>query len=143
MRIGKRIDELIDSYINTINTIVPGVKFNMDEDLFDRMLDFIVELDPETLTDEQLDEVNIILNDLDVGDEDEEDVSEVKFAKRTAPQRRRKAKQYYRKNKSKIRRRKKVFQKSAVGRRRKKLKARMAKQNKSPTGRRKVRHRMM
>ena len=137
-RLSKRTDEVIDRYINTIQTMVPGTKFNIDEDLFDRMLDFIVDLDPEILSDEQLDEVNLILDDLEI---EGEDVSEVKFAQRTSADRRRKSKQYYRKNKSKIKRKKKVFQRSAEGRKRKKVAGRMAKANKSPTGRRKVRHR--
>jgi len=136
----KRIDELIDTYINTVSSIIPGNTFDIDENLFERMINFIIELDPDSLSDEQLDEANSIIEDLETAGKEE--VSEVKFATRSSVDKRRKSKSYYRKNKSKIKRKKKVFNKSALGRKRKKLKIRMAKQNKSATGRRKVRHRM-
>ena len=123
----KYITEAIEDYIQGLN-----VKYN--EGLFERVLDFIMDLDPEILSDEQLEDVENILDTLELYGEEEE-VTEIIKARRSSPEKRREARQYWRKNKSKIKVKRKKFRKSAEGRKRKRKRGTMAKSNRTPTGR--------
>ena len=108
---------------------------NVDEQLFNKMLDFILDLNEETLTEEQLNTIISIIEEIDI---DEDSLDEKRRAKRTKQDKRIYARQYRKKNRQKIKMKRKKFQRSAEGKRRKRVKKRMAQSNKSPTGRRKV-----
>jgi len=75
----------------------PDIDVDIDEELFDRMVDFIVSLDPEQLTEEQLGEVMDIVDGFEFGE-----IEEVKLLGKTSRAQRKKAKIYRRKNKAKI-----------------------------------------
>lgn len=124
--------ESIDDYIQDLSNL--DVQF--DSELFQRALDLIVGLEPEQLTDDQLEEVIFILDDI----ETEEDLTELRLSKRSSPEKKREARKYWRTNKVKIKVRRKKFKRSAEGRKRKRMKKRLLSVNKTPTGRRKVRY---
>ena len=119
-----------------------------DESLFDEMVEFILTLEPNQLTDEQNEAIIDLYEDFEIasgedGDEDDdedEDIEERRLAKRTKAGSRRKAKAYYRRHKSKIKRRKKKFKRSAKGKKRKRMTKLKAKSGRTATGRKKVRY---
>lgn len=119
--------------------------FKTDDELFEEMANFIISLEPDQLNDKQLEKILDIMEELDVEpffDEiEDEDVSEIRLAKKTKKIKKIKAKKYYRRNKSKIKKRRKMFKRSAKGRLRKKKSIRLAKVGKTATGRKKVRYR--
>jgi hypothetical protein len=124
------------------------IEIQKSQELFDRMADLIVSIEPDSLSDEQLEEVINLLTDMEIEDEDE--ISEVikgtvvrkyKLASKSGTQEKAYARKYYRKNRIKIKRKKMLFKRSAEGRKRKRLMSRMIRQHKTPTGRRKVRYR--
>jgi len=123
------------------------LEYNFDEDLFSKMANFIVNLEPDDLTDEQLDFVVGFIEDLEIqaGDE-EEDIKEVlnpRMARRTNPSKNASSKKWYRQNRLHVKKRKKKFKRSSEGRKRMKMKDRMARMGKTATGRRKVRYHVM
>ena len=147
----------LNRYLDEMETIGRDEE-EMHDDLFDLMADFILELDEETLTDEQQDIYGEILDDLgydeddiddafdtDDVDEDELDddldnIDELRMAHRTSAKDRMKSKAYLRKNKQKVKRKRKKFKKSAAGKRREVKKKKMAGRNKTATGRKKVKY---
>jgi len=125
--------ELEEKYILSTNFSEP---VDLDESLFNKMMDFIIELDENELTEDQITKVVDILSDIEF----EEDVSELKRTKRTNIQKKQYARKYRKANRNKIKMKKKKFQRSAEGKKRKRLAKRMAKSKKTPTGRRKVKY---
>lgn len=120
-------------------------EFDKDQDLFNRVVDFIITLEPDSLSDEQIEEVISILDQLEFKEE-EDDLAEQKqkrrpkLAKKSSVKKRQYSRKYTRKNRMRIRRKKVLFKRSADGRKRTALKKRMATRFKTPTGRRKVRY---
>ena len=108
-----------------------------DEVMFNKMLNFIISLDPEQLTDNQLEEISNMLEDLEFEDED---LTEIKMSGKTSQEKRRYQARYYRRFRSKISQKRKKFRKSAEGRKRKKQSERMEKVGKTPTGKARVRY---
>lgn len=122
--------------------------FKTDDEIFEAMADFITSLEPDQLSEDQIETVLDILEEIevestihDVEDDDlDDDVSEKRLAGRTKVKTRLAARKYYKRNRSKIKKRKKKFKKSAAGKVRKRKAARMAKAGKTATGRKKVRY---
>ena len=77
---------------------VEHLTVDLDEDLFDKMVDFIVSLKPDQLDDEQLEQVQEIIDMFEF----EERTDEVRLLRKTTRADRKKAKIYRRKNKAKI-----------------------------------------
>ena len=88
-----KVLEQIEDYL-----VGGDVDVDLDEELFDQMVEFITSLDPEQLTEEQLEKVMDIID----GFEFEDDVQEIRYLKKTTRKARREAKIYRRKNKAKI-----------------------------------------
>ena len=130
MDITKKID---DFYTN-----ISDIDVEYDELLFERALNIIIDLDPEILEEEQLDEIESILSDIELYGE--EDITEVKLAKKSSAEKRRMSKKFYRKNKAKVKVKRKKFKKSAAGKKRVRKTKQMAKSGKTATGRKKVRY---
>lgn len=134
------IVETIDDILDQENYILPKDNSSIiDEKLFDRMMEFIINLEPANLDDNQVQEVINIIDDI----EDDENLTEVrnpKLAKRTLATKNQYSKKWYRKNRNKIKRRKAKLKRSSQGRKRIKAKVRLAKQGRTATGRRKVRY---
>jgi hypothetical protein len=76
---------------------VPDIDVDIDEELFDKMVAFITSLDPEQLTEDQLEKVMDIVDGFEFGE-----IDEIKLLKKTSRKTRKKAKIYRRKNKAKI-----------------------------------------
>jgi len=135
-----QILEIIDDILDQEDYMLPKDDSPIiDEKLFDRMIDFIISLEPANLDDEQVQEVINIIDAI----EDEEDLIEVrtpKLAKRTLATKNQYSKKWYRKNRNKIKRRKAKLRRSSQGRKRIKAKVRLAKQGRTATGRKKVRY---
>jgi hypothetical protein len=128
----------IDQYIYTDEETDPDANFNFDENLFNRMADFIMELEPEQLTDSQIDTILGIIDDIEV---DTDDIEEsIRKTKKTLASDNQYGRSYYRKNKSKVKTRKKKFQNSAEAKKRERKKKIMDKSDRTPTGRKKVRY---
>ena len=76
---------------------VPDIDVDLDEELFDQMVTFITSLDPEQLTEDQLEKVMDIVEGFGF-----EEIDEVKLLRKTSRKQRKEAKIYRRKNKAKI-----------------------------------------
>ena len=134
---SKILEKLEDYMATSMFEPTPEISFVSDEDLFNRMAGFITDLDPDTLSDEQLEMAISILDDLEIlAGEDEGEIEEAaRKAKSTVASKKTYGRQWYRKNKTKVKTQKEKMQKSAEGRKRERAKSRMMKGNKTPTGR--------
>lgn len=104
------IDEKLRKYLGT--DIEPLNEQMSDDELVNSMVEFLLELDEEALSDEMSVRLHDILNELDSDgeaaededpdEENEGEVSEKRLLKKTSAKGRRKSKMYYRKNKAKI-----------------------------------------
>lgn len=97
-----KLIEQIDDYI--FGDVQAGsVDVDYDEELFDRMVDFIISLDPDQLTEDQLNAVTEIIEEFDFDEQvDDGEVSELRYLKKTTRAQRRKQKLWRRRNKAKI-----------------------------------------
>lgn len=99
-RILEQIDKVLEP-VEVEPTDIRKADFAFEENLFDMLLEFVGSLDPDQLTDDQLEELWNIVNSLEPIDREE--VSEVEILKRTTPMQRRNARLYKRKSRDKIR----------------------------------------
>ena len=90
----KKVLEQIEDFLAGT---VPDIDVDLDEELFDQMVTFITSLDPEQLTEDQLEKVMDIVEGFGF-----EEIEEVKLLGKTSRAQRKKAKIYRRKNKAKI-----------------------------------------
>ena len=120
--------------IERINDFIKNEEENNDCILIDKIVDFIDMTDPDTLSEEQNELLEEILEELDMENELNEATT---IRKKISPQERRKRAKAYRKNKSKIKRAQKKYKRSAKGKKTKKLSKRMGKLGKTSTGKRK------
>ena len=112
---------------------------SFDDELFSKIANFIINLDPESLNDVQVDEVIKMIEDME-NDDDLHELRTPKLAKRVSAQKNQASKKWYRKNRTEIKRRKKKFRRSAQGRKRQKARERLSRQGRTATGRKKVRY---
>lgn len=132
---SKILEKLEDYMTVSMFEPKPEVQFVSDEELFNRMADFITDLDPDILTDEQLNIAIGILDDIEVLVDDDSIEEAARKAKSSLASKKTYGRQWYRKNKTKVKTQKKKMKKSAEGRKREKAEDRMKKGNKTPTGR--------
>ena len=143
--------EKIDDILEQENTILPKketkneLDFSFDENMFDKMANFIINLDPDSLSDSQVEQIINIIEELEVeaGEENEEELEEEKkpkMAKKSLAPENQYGKKWYRKNRTQVRRRKAKFRRSSEGRKRMLAKERLERQGRTPTGRKKVRY---
>lgn len=119
------------------------IEYTFDEDMFNKMANFIVNLDPDKLTIDQIDKVIEMIEDIKMQANADDDVQEKripKLAKRTPLQKNQASKKWYRTHRSHVRRREKKLARSAEGKRREAREPRLARQNKTPTERKKLRY---
>ena len=134
----------IDDVLEQENNILPKraeveIDTSFDQDLFSKMANFIISLDPDNLDDVQVENVIQMIEDM----EDEDNLQELrtpKLAKRTSATKNQYSKKWYRKNRTEIKRRKKKFRRSSQGRKRQKARERLSRQGRTATGRKKVRY---
>ena len=122
---NKPIEEQIEDFITPII-------WSMDENIFGRMAGLIMNLDPETLSTEQLSTVMSIIEDMESQDEMEESILKSKKSKTSHN---RYSKKYARLNKEKIKKKKEKFEKAH-----KNKKKVMARSGRTMTGRNKTRY---
>lgn len=139
MNLFDKIEDILEQedYILPKDT-TPKVDYSFDEELFFKLADFIINLDPEKLSDSQVESVLEIIDELE--DEDIQEVRTPKLAKRASAMKNQYSKKWYRKNRAEIKRRKKKFRRSSEGRKRGKARERLARQGRTATGRKKVRY---
>ncbi len=121
--------------LRKINVLIEQDGFNVDSDdpIFTKMANFVLSLDPNKLTNEQIKQVVDIVEDLDFEKKNEE----VK-AKKELTSKKQYASTYFRKNKVTIKKKKIELNRSIEGQKRNRMKPIMSKQRKTPTGRHKV-----
>lgn len=138
------IADKLDNYLNENENLD---EFLPDEDteLMGRMLDFIMNLDSENLTEDQIEEVTDIIDNIadddinEIFDEDEdEDVDEAFSAKKVKikPSDKRKRRMEYRRNRAAIKLRAKKFRRTTKYKQWKRKKIRKARSGKTATGKR-------
>ncbi len=134
--------DVIDDILEHENMILPSKvddeQSSEDELLFNKLADFIVNLDPDKLT---LEQVNKIINMIEGWEVDDlQEIRRPKLSKKTPADKNQYSKKWYRTNKQSIKRRKKKFRRSSEGRKRLLKKDKLAKIGRTATGRRKVRY---
>ena len=137
-----------DRVLDQLDTLLGGRNDNgmfgnkpvFEQEMFDKMYDFIVSLEPDQLTEEQANDVMGIIEEIEIEyegvDEDEDDLDEApKRVKRNRSAARKRAKAY-RRNKSPRKRAAKKYRKSSRGKQMAKKSKRMSKRGKTATGKR-------
>ena len=127
----KEVIEQIDTVLGNAS-----ITWQTDELLFNKMADFISNLNPEILTDPEIEKAIEIIDDF----KDEDEVDEIRLAKKSVVDKKQYSKRYYRKNKTKIQRNKSKFKKSAEGRKRSTFAKTHKTSGVTATGRRKVKY---
>ena len=130
--------EKIDDVLEQEDLILPVKKVeyepNSDELIFNRIANFIINLDPDKLNYDQVQEV------IDMIDGVADNLQEDRLAKKTLLDKNQYSKKWYRANKTEIMRRKEKFSRSSAGRKRAKIKKRMERTGKTATGRNQVKY---
>jgi len=109
----------------------------IDQVMFNRSINFMLALDPDTLTDKQLKDLSDIISQIEfLGGGMEESIT--KRAKKSQATIKQYSRSYYRKRKISLLGQKKKVKRSAEGKKRAKNKEKNAKAGKSPGGRLKV-----
>ncbi|MBW2966335.1 hypothetical protein KY342_04495 [Candidatus Woesearchaeota archaeon] len=138
--------EVIDVLEQESDSVLPkgqtkvNTDFSFDDEMFSKMANFIINLDPDNLSDDQVQEIINMIEKLEIENDDVSEVRNPRLAKRTLQTKNQASKKWYRKNRTQIKRRKAKMRRSSEGRKRLKAKERLASQGKTPTGRRKVRY---
>lgn len=144
MNLFEKIDDVLEQEANILpkkDTENFDIDFSFDEEMFVRMANFIVNLDPDALTDDQVEMVLGMLDDLEMEDMEEiEELKKPRLARRTSATKNQYSKKWYRKNRQHVKRRKAKFRRSSEGRKRANKRERLSRQGKTPTGRKKVRY---
>jgi len=127
---NKPIEEKIEDFITPLI-------WKVDEDVFSKMANLIMNLDPDSLTTEQLDTVMNIIEDMEAQDDLEESLLKSKKSKMSHN---RYSKKYYSLNKTKVNNKKAQVKKSLDGKVKEKKKGIMGKSNRTASGRKKTRY---
>ena len=130
-----KTEDKISSYLNEQEVMIGGIeqlKYLEDDELLEKMYDFITTLDPNNLSDLQAEELVGIIDDISVQD-DEEDIDEIKRV-RISPAAKRERKKQYKKNRQKIKIKAKRYRKTASYKRYKRKTKRMSRSGKTSTG---------
>ena len=139
--------EVIDDILEQENNILPKgdtkvkSEFTFDEKLFNKMANFIINLDPDNLSNNQVQEIINMIEKLEVEfDNNIDEIRKPKLARRTPADKNQYSKKWYRTNRNEIKRRKAKLSRSSQGRKRARMKERLAQLGKTATGRKKVRY---
>jgi hypothetical protein len=123
------------------NFLSEPIETDDGQEIFDRLVDFIMNLKPDSLSDDQIEEVMDILDQLKIEDEITEQQKRVpKLANKTPMEKRQYSRKYTRQNRVKIKKTRIKLKRSSDGRKRKRLKPNMGRKFKTPTGRDKTRY---
>jgi hypothetical protein len=150
---------MMGDFLSRLDTFLIGSNQDIkpDGDILNRLFDFVTDLDPDQLTEEQADVLYEIIEDVDFdaddeeeeyyerGDEgedglDEEDLDEAPIKRRINKQVRRQRALKYRKNRAKVKQKAKKYRKTAKYKQLQKRAKMKARSGRTATGRRKVRY---
>lgn len=140
MELFDKIDDILEQEDKVLPKGATKVKaeFTFDEKLFNKMANFIINLDPDKLTDTQLEGVINMIDSLEI---EIENLQERKgMARKSTLSKNQYSKKWYSKNKTEIKRRKEKFRRSSEGRKRAKMKRLNARRGKTATGRNKIQY---
>ena len=137
MELFEKIDDILEQENHILPKKATKVKseFSFDELMFNKMANFIINLDPNDLNDDQIQEVINMIEKLEI-----EIVQEERLARKTLQPKNQYSKKWYRANKTEIKRRKEKFARSSEGRKRSRREGKLAKIGKTATGRRQVKY---
>ena len=140
MELFDKIDDILEQEDKVLPKGATKVKaeFTFDEKLFNKMANFIINLDPDKLTDTQLEGVINMIDGLEI--ELEELQEREGMARKSTLSKNQYSKKWYRTNKTEIKRRKEKFRRSAEGRKRAKMRRLNARRGKTATGREKIQY---
>jgi hypothetical protein len=140
MELFDKIDEILEQEDMVLPKGSTKVKteFTFDEKLFNKMANFIINLDPDKLSNAQLEGVINMIDGLEI---EVDNIQEREgHAKKSTLSKNQYSKKWYSANKTEIKRRKQKFKRSAEGRKRMKHKQINARRGKTATGRNKVQY---
>lgn len=130
MDLLEKIEDIIEQENNIISVDDKKIKpeFTFDEKIFNRLANFVFNLDPDSLNDDQLQEVMGIIEDIETNFEEIKEQGNPRLANRSTVGKNNASKKWYRENKSRVKKKKKEFERSSKGR--KKQKEKIEKQGK-------------
>jgi hypothetical protein len=115
----------------------PEVDVEFDDEVINQMLEFMMDIEPDQLSEDQADELLEILDFWTEPDEEKEELTELmRKKKRIDPTERRKRRKLYRRTKAKVKRKLKKYRRSARGKLMKRKSKRMGKRGRTATGKR-------
>jgi hypothetical protein len=137
MELFDKINEILEQEDKVLPKDTTKVKaeWTFDEKLFNKMANFIINLDPDKLTDSQLEGVINMIDNLEM---EIQELQEKRLAQKTKLSKNQYSKKWYRANKTEIKRRKEKFKRSSEGRKRIKMKKRNDRIGRTATGRSKL-----
>lgn len=127
------INEKLTNYLNENETLDIDDDFSGDADIMNRMYEFIVSLDSETMTEDQIEEATAIIDAIA-----DEDMSEAISAKKVkiSPAAKRQRRLEYRKNRAQLKMKAKRFRRTTKFKKYTRVKKRKARSGKTTTGKR-------
>jgi hypothetical protein len=131
MKTEDKIISYLQEQSDEIDINTDTAEYVSDEDLLEKMFDFITSLDPNKLSDEQAQELVNIVDHL--SEKPEEEIQEIKRV-RISPAEKRKRRALYRKNKQKILAKARRYRKTSSYKKYKKKAKRMSRTGKTSTG---------
>jgi hypothetical protein len=141
MNLLDTIDDILEQEDNILPVREKEVDIpDVDEEIFNRMADLIINLDPDKLS---LGEIETVLEFIESIESDIDEIEELRkprLAKRSTAAKNQYGKKWYRKNRTHVKRRKAKLRRSSEGRKRENKRNRLSRQGKTPTGRKKVRY---
>jgi hypothetical protein len=103
--VNKKLKDKIDKYL-LVEQDDSDSGAGPDEELLNTVVEFLLDIDEDSLSDDMLERYADIVDQLDIDEDidlsDEEGLSEVRLLKKTSMKARRQGRMYYKKNRSKI-----------------------------------------
>jgi hypothetical protein len=131
-----KTEDKITSYLGEQEEVMMGgteqLNYLEDDELLEKMYDLITSLDPNKLSELQAEELVGIIDDI-AGDDEDEELEEVKRV-RISPAAKRERKKQYKKNRNKLKIKAKRYRKTAGYKKYKKKTKRMSRSGKTSTG---------
>jgi hypothetical protein len=133
--------DIIDDILDQENCVLPKKVIEPEPEpdsseqvIFNKMANFIIGLDPDALYDNQIEEIMDMIDDIEA-----DIIDEMRpLARKSNGNKNQYSKKWYSKNKNEIKRRKQRLARSGQGRKRARMKGRLARAGRTVTGRRKV-----
>ena len=137
MDLFDKIDDIMEQedHILPKKDIPKKLDMTFDEGIFNKMANFIIKLNPDMLSDSQLEFVINMIEDF------EHEVNEAsRLSNKSTVGKNNASKKWYRENKTEIKQRKEKLKRSFKGRKKERSKERLEKTGKTATGRKKSRY---